>query len=66
MEITTKKEFLYPTCMQNLLQILNTVKSITQKDLDKKHKLVNLNDLNDNYTRVVRDLRTIVLIVGDI
>ena len=37
MEITAKKEFLYLTHMQNLLQILNTVKLISNKDLDKKH-----------------------------
>ena len=37
MEITTKKEFLYLTSMQNLLQILNNVKLISNKDLDKKH-----------------------------
>ena len=37
MEITAKKEFLYQTSMQNLLQILNTVKLISNKDLDKKH-----------------------------
>ena len=53
MEITTKKEFLYPTFMQNLLQILNTVKLITDKDLENKYHLVNLHDLNDNYMRSV-------------
>ena len=37
MEITAKKEFLSLTSMQNLLQILNTVKLISNKDLDKKH-----------------------------
>ena len=53
MEITTKKEFLHPTFKQNLLQILNTVKLITKKDLDKKRSLVNMRDLNDNCTRRV-------------